>query len=1666
MDQMDQMDQMDLVQANYDGTKLKDYGTETVLAFIRTHIKHANDPIADIIEKIKYVTDAVPMSQGGADVTAAAAAVEKEDMSSQGFYYERLWDLCVKFGVTNLTLPAMNGALQTSHVVNDNPNMVGIEFKTNCWSGNVLNEYLQQKVRSGSSGGYSDVTFLNKFKLQDEGDKSEFEELYFISVKYFQHEKEIGEYDIGKLCSLIEHHKKANRTIKVCIFLKDKAAAIAKFEKQRMSSGVLMKYINPGGKYENVYDSGDLRAAYFKLKKLLEQFNYLETHPDIENFEKTYLRVLRRPFIPRFHQELFILKINKLMDDGKKNILVGAIPRSGKSYIMAGTILEHVKRTEAAHPGKKLKFLMMTPAPNETFGEYKDIFANHIDFLHLGIDVIEYKGDVALSDVCVDKTRHCVIIISKQKLGWSAGSKAESLLESVEDEVEVEDEDKEDEGVDVVKIKQRIRALLGERPDINVMFLDEAHFGMSTEKAQKIVEALNSAIENTVKIYVTATYNKPLQAYGVESACTLTWDMNDIKIMKTLSAATINDNPVKAQFGTQIYESTLAFFGDKSGESLIEKLKSEYAVYPKPYLITSVWDKEFLNAEKLKIGDTEFGWDMNKLFTTNGDQFVNAEQMKELMRYYFGYPDKREGYDKQSFYRTRGILPRIRNICLNRCRTLQPNHKTTQLWFLPLGTGKIKDKVKALINLLVNSNEFVDIKRSYHFFVAVDMNDKTKKGRTVNGVTYMGNPHNIKQDIEAVEKEIADGKIEADNLIILAGQRLQLGISLRNVDIVTLWNSISSADAIFQIMFRSMTEVVAPPCKGEGEGEGEGAAEYCPAKSFGFMVDMNPQRALTNVSLFNTNVRKMAADKADVQQYRQITDLINIDEDVLRDKYGESEEEKNKFVTDLFNKLYASWNVNTANVQKIISKLSFDMAKLEALRSVFEKIRMDEKQTGKEVIDGKDADEVFEKSGKKKPKKGKKDKGADGEEAEEQSKEINLTETATELISEFISLLNIFTLYAPETGAKCILTDDSNANAQIAVVDDIVALKRTIYADAAQKDMFLKILNGRLTGDSSTPYSEQAIDGVLGAIHVAMDMHTINKIVMAQKKHYYTIHEPAELLNFINRELTPKEKEKKENGEVFTPITVVEDMLTNLDEAYMKKHGGKSIFAEQHFKWLDPAVGIGNFPIVVYRLLMKGLAHAMPDEEKRRKHILEHMLYASELTPKNVFIYKKIFCGDTYKLNIHEGDTLQMNPHAVWGIDRFDVIIGNPPYNKGGIRSHTGKQLGDKNETIWTKFIEKSFDWLKSDGFLVFINPLSWLKKSHSLHNMMLEKHIVWLKLWDDSQSKSVINADIPISLYVLQNTLNTRNEKTEIISEIKRKKLTTSSHEFLNKNYSIPLAFHSIFDKLNRYIETQNCELDYKTTTVKSVGTKEKIPKKYELKDMLAVDTYAFGEIWVKKAIEHHPDASKRKLIIANKRGFKGAFIDDGKLSLTGTEKIYVLGENLELILKILRFDISNILCDYTKYRMSFLEKEVCNYIPDIRKLGIADITEDDFYKKIGFTQKEIQQIKNQPSNEALDAAADEEPHDDDDDANEEDAAAALAKRPTKKTNTRKLQPQLEPGAAAAAYQDKILNPFTNRWVINNPANQKKIGKLTLKKGGRKNKSFKQKHSKTKKHT
>lgn len=234
-----------------------------------------------------------------------------------------------------------------------------------------------------------------------------------------------------------------------------------------------------------------------------------------------------------------------------------------------------------------------------------------------------------------------------------------------------------------------------------------------------------------------------------------------------------------------------------------------------------------------------------------------------------------------------------------------------------------------------------------------------------------------------------------------------------------------------------------------------------------------------------------------------------------------------------------------------------------------------------------------------------------------------------------------------------------------------------------------------------------------------------------------SIIEPDKLLEFIHGELKPKEKEKKENGEVFTPLSLVNEMLDKLDEAYTKENG-KSIFTELTLKWLDPAVGIGNFPIIVYQRLMKGLK--MPEED-RRKHILEQMIYSSELNPKNVFIYKKIFCGDKYKLNIYEGNTLKMEKEF------FDVIMGNPPYQQ--------KVGPNKTEPLWNKFIEHALTILKPSGYLVYVHPSGWRNINGKFKNIqrdILSRDLQYLEIHNEKDGLKTFSSSTRYDWYVLKN--------------------------------------------------------------------------------------------------------------------------------------------------------------------------------------------------------------------------------------------------------------------------------------------------------------------------
>lgn len=744
---------------------------------------------------------------------------------------------------------------------------------------------------------------------------------------------------------------------------------------------------------------------------------------------------------------------------------------------------------------------------------------------------------------------------------------------------------------------------------------------------------------------------------------------------------------------------------------------------------------------------------------------------------------------------------------------------------------------------------------------------------------------NLARDVKInIEKSESKAQILGKSgVILLAGNMLSLGITLNLCDLVILMNDSLSFDKIYQQMFRCMTEAKD--------------------KSIGFVVDLNISRVLNTCVNYITHKNNHTIDEklTHIIKYR----LINIDVDMLVN-------------TDVVvEKLLDVWQKDPINsLQILMKKLTYDQETYDTptqnlINSIFTKCDSIKHAEVEITLTPKFLpDDNSLPDGKELP---------DGKHSLPSGKEFKNDDTISftrDVLPYVIPLTCILTLRESNKDFSKMLEIIGNDPSLLDIFDEQCQIwwkKNGILS-------LIKDIVEKNFGKSSNAYNI--------AVQFKTTLHSL-------------IDKPRELLELIAECLKPKNIEKKEFGEVFTPMPIINEMLDKLPA---------EIWKNKNLRWFDPAVGMGNFPVAVYLRLFESLRSEIADDNSRKKHILEKMLYMCELNKKNVAVCKQIFnMNNEFALNLHQGDTLEYNSPI-----KFDIIMGNPPYNKGGIKSHTKKLLGDKNETIWPKFVNKMMQWLNPDGFLVFITPLSWLKNSHSNHEILLNRHIMWMKLWDNIKSLSTIHGKIPISIFVMKNVNNAEKLNTMVISEIQSKKIITESNLYLDAKYSIPIAYHSIFNKLLTFIIRNNLKLEYSKKTTKSTGLKFKLPEKYIDSDLLSVDTFTIKEgIMVKKTLEKHPDANKRKLIIANKCSFNGIFIDDGRLSLTGNHKFYITGDNLESLVKMFKFKFVDIVCHYTKYSQDFLDESAFLYLPDMRKLG--DITEEQLYAQIGFTPEDL---------------------------------------------------------------------------------------------------------------
>jgi SAM-dependent methyltransferase len=161
-----------------------------------------------------------------------------------------------------------------------------------------------------------------------------------------------------------------------------------------------------------------------------------------------------------------------------------------------------------------------------------------------------------------------------------------------------------------------------------------------------------------------------------------------------------------------------------------------------------------------------------------------------------------------------------------------------------------------------------------------------------------------------------------------------------------------------------------------------------------------------------------------------------------------------------------------------------------------------------------------------------------------------------------------------------------------------------------------------------------------------------------------------------------------------TPISCVEDMLSIIPD---------EVWERNNLRILDPCCGNGNFHLVIYSLL---LCLGMEPE-----HILQDVLFFNDTNKDRILNVNHVFSGDVYNLNLSQDNFLECS-----FVDKFDIIVANPPYAKF---LEDGKRAS-KNHNLIQAFLEKSLSLLKPNGYLVFITPDNWM--SYADRNTVVAK--------------------------------------------------------------------------------------------------------------------------------------------------------------------------------------------------------------------------------------------------------------------------------------------------------------------------------------------------------
>ena len=376
---------------------------------------------------------------------------------------------------------------------------------------------------------------------------------------------------------------------------------------------------------------------------------------------------------------------------------------------------------------------------------------------------------------------------------------------------------------------------------------------------------------------------------------------------------------------------------------------------------------------------------------------------------------------------------------------------------------------------------------------------------------------------------------------------------------------------------------------------------------------------------------------------------------------------------------------------------------------------------------------------------------------------------------------------------------------------------KDIFDDDICKDIILKICQEKKIDLNKINYDK--IKNIMSQI-IDMNDDIINSI-----REIYRIATPSNLRSLIEKHFIPSKDEKKRNAEIPTPVKLVDEMLYKIPSEY---------WTSIHTTF-EPCCGKGNFVLGIFDMFFNGLEKSIPDKVKRCKVIMTKCVYFADLTTLNVFITTEILkchieykCGVRvdYEFNSNIGDTLSLDVEDKWKIKGFDAAIGNPPFEE--IDEKTGESKGGTNQ--YTKFINYNVDKINENGYLLFINPISWIGPSTNkqsgndlLHNVFFKYDLLYLNL---NECKKYFKEGSTFCFYLLNKKISPECI-TDVISKYKNE-VSVSKINFKNYKKMKFLPVHITEETINLVNSVINNKNKLKISRCRKLDTSTKFGKEH----------------------------------------------------------------------------------------------------------------------------------------------------------------------------------------------------------------------------------------------